>query len=85
MSRSNGQPVQSTGEDRVLSLGAVRVHNNHLQKGHAHGGGCAVCQNELEGALTADATFEPRVEVVESDGADEDGDPALPSGGWDSQ
>ena len=81
MPRQNDVLVQSEGGDRMLSFGAVRVHNGHLQSGRKVVRGCDICTQGLEGAMAPDATFEEKPEVAESDGGDEEDDPALASGG----
>lgn len=80
MPRQNDIVVQGTGDDRMLSFGNVRVHNNHIQSGRSFSLGCHVCSEGLEGALSTLPTVEVKSEVAKSDGVDEEED-ATPSSG----
>ncbi len=83
MQHTNDQPVQDEGGVRVLSLGSMRIHNLHLQSGRSTDRVlCRICSEGLEGALarTPDRPVE-KPEVVESDGADAEGDATPPLGG----
>jgi len=80
MPRQDDGVVQSEGGDRVLNLGAVRLHNNHIQSGQSTDHGCAVCGEGLEGAMASAGPRDTRDEVAEGDGADEEEDPALSFG-----
>ena len=84
MPRQNAETVRSEGGDRVLSLGAVRVHHDHLQSGRAWSGGCPVCVEGLEGFMETVAPVPEKLEVAEDNGGDEEGDSSLSSGGWTS-
>ena len=83
MSRQDAEPVQGAGDHRVLRVGAVRVHNGHLQMGRGYTAGCGVCAEGLEGALAPFAPVPGKPAVAEGDGADEEEDPALASGSWE--
>ena len=80
--------VQSESAGRMLSFGAVRVHNLHLQGGRSYRKDCRICGEGLDGALE-EAAWQPTEgpEVAESDGADEEGDAASSLGdgpsGWE--
>ncbi len=82
MSRPNDESVQSESGDRVLSLGAVRVHNGHLQSGRTITKGCVVCSEGLEGFMASAPKVKEKPEVAEGDGADSEEDAALASGSW---
>ena len=82
MPRQDDQFVQGEGDDRRLSFGAVRVHNGHLQSGRRVTAGCIICVEGLEGALAEVTPPKRPAEVAEGDGADEEEDSALASGGW---
>ena len=71
------ESVQSSGGNRVLRFGTVRVHNGHLQNGITTTPGCPVCSEGLESALAPVAPRAKDPEVVEGDGGDEEDDPAL--------
>ncbi len=85
MSRSDDVTVQGESGDRVLNLGAVRVHNRHLRSGISSSAACQVCSNGLEGAMETVRPRDKADEVAPSDGADEKEDPALPLSDWADQ
>ena len=87
MQGSNDRTVQNPDLGRVLNLGAMRVHNNHLQSGIQTIIGCAVCVKGLEGAMAAVEAkpVDESVGVDEGDGGDEEGDSSPSSSFWDSR
>ena len=82
MSRPDDLSVQSSSGDRLLRFGSVRVHNGHLQSGRAVTAGCDICSAGLEGFMEEAPAAEEKPEVVEGDGGDKEGDPALAHGSW---
>ncbi len=85
MQKQDDKSVQGAGVNWVLSLGAVRVHNDHLQGGQRSSAGCGVCQEGLGGALAPLANRKEPVEdekVVESGGADKEADAAPSHDPW---
>ena len=74
--------VQNEGGDWRLSLGPVRVHHNHLQVGISKAERCGLCSEGLAAILEVVPRDEAPAPVVESDGADEEGDAAPPSDNW---
>ena len=83
MSGQIDQPVRSQGGDRVLSLGALRFHHNHLQGRRKKAFGCLICEKGLEGVMAkVEERPAPPEEVAEGGGADEEGDAPSPYGAW---
>ncbi len=82
MPGQDAAPIRSEGGDRVLSFGPVRVHYAHLQSGLAATRGCRLCTEGLASFLASAPVVQKEPEVAKSDGGDEEGDTALPSGGW---
>ncbi len=79
MQRTDEGKVQGAGVDRRLDIGAVYVHNNHLQGGFRAAVGCRVCKEGLGGFTTAveeERAGDQEDGVAESDGADKSGDAA---------
>lgn len=80
--QDKGQVQESSVYGR-LNLGAVRLHDRHLQGGFRKAVGCPVCEEGLDGAI---AKVEMRRPVdkpdglAKSDGTDEGGDSAPPRG-----
>ncbi len=78
-------PLQSEGDYRRLSYGAVRVHDAHLSRGQPTSRTCGLCGSGLESAFSEVqgwTTRPPEDGVDESDGGDEGGDAASSPGGW---
>lgn len=73
MQQKNDVLIQDEGGDRRLSLGAVRIHNRHLQSGGTTAFGCRICEGGLEAAFE-DIAGPPAREVAEGDGDDKAGD-----------
>ncbi len=70
----------------VLALRPLRIHHSHLQMGKRHQVGCALCSGSVEGVVE-EQYFTPKADaVVSGPGADEERDPAYPSGaGWSTK
>ncbi len=83
MSGPLNDTIQSSGGDRYLRTGPLRVHNGHLQSGITTIIGCRVCEQGLEGFMEEVRPAVEKPEMVKSDGVDEEGDPSLAPGGWD--
>ncbi len=85
MQKQNDLVVQGSGQHWMLSFGAVRIHNDHVQGGRRTITGCSVCEEGLGGALAATTRVEKPLDgekVVEGDGADKEGDAASPPDPW---
>ncbi len=78
------KPLYTEGGGRLLSLGAVRLRNLHIQRKPQHKG-CSECGEGLAGVLAeVEEDAAPEVQVAESTGANASGDPPpTPSDGDD--
>ncbi len=85
MQRSEHNEIQENRVSGVLEPGPVFVHNRHLQSGNRKSAACGICEEGLAGAVEAVEERRPEApKVAESDGADEEEDPASPPGSWAS-
>ena len=85
MPGQNDEVVQGEGDVRYLSLGAMRIHNGHVEAGRTRLKSCRICSEGLEGTVETSkdlGSVDARVEVVESHGGDEERDAALAYGLW---
>lgn len=81
MSGQESEEVQSDGGVRMLSLGPLLVHNNHIQSGLKKIRRCGVCATGLDSAYEAVEKEKPLDKpdaVPEGDGADKERDSAHP-------
>ncbi len=76
-----GSAVRGSSRGRVLSLGAVRLHHDHVSAGQPQIRGCGLCSEGLGGALVTAQAPRKVVEVAEGDRSDQSGDAASPRGG----
>ena len=70
-------PVRDDGGIRRIRVGALRVHNDHIQSGLGTIRQCRICQGRLAG-VSAHFRVEP-VQLAASAGVDEKKDAPLPS------
>ncbi len=82
MQRQESEAVQKHGDVRMLDVGAVLVHNNHLQGGFRTSRACGVCSKGLAGAYASLEKTQPvgkPTGVSEGNGKDKEGDaPSAP-------
>lgn len=72
--------VRSEGTVRVLALGAIRVHNDHVLEGKRQVARCRVCSSGLGGAVAEIEAARKDVVVAKGDGTDRSGDAPSPRG-----
>ncbi len=80
MQGQDATPISSSGGDRVLSFGPMRIHNAHVQIGQPKASGCGVCSQGLESIMAAAPVVQEKPEVVAGDGDDKEGDASPPPG-----
>ncbi len=78
MSEKDAQSVPSQGGNWVFDLGALRVHNAHIQSGQFTSRSCGTCEEGLEGIMAPIAVVPKPDEVAEGDGSDAEDGAALP-------
>ncbi len=81
MQRQEPDEIQKDGVVRLLDVGAVLVHHNHLQGGFRTARACGVCTKGLDGAYAPSESQKPvgkQAGVPEGDRKDKAGDAAPP-------
>ena len=79
--------IQSAGNNRVLALGPVLIHNDHLLSGVREVRHCRVCVEGLGGVMEdikKGVPLDSAPKVPEGDGADKKGDAPSPPGDWNN-
>lgn len=75
MQRQTKKPILFERDDRVLSLGALRVHNVHIKRGQNLNQKCPLCTQGMEGVLAPTQEAKPmgkKPEVASRPGADQE-------------